>query len=160
MELGDFGDSQRKLIDTATGFSLEELAKMPDEMCERFERIQRNRRDFRSAIDDFFTVVLLTDELGHEEDWIRLKMLRYVQLLCGRQLHIARYGTDNELDGLHTGLSEEELKIAKYLRSTRCERSASDECRDNFYSFPNAPPAAHKELFRQIIDLIRQKGKE
>jgi hypothetical protein len=147
-------------VESQLGLPPRELADLPDAELSRAIAARQGWVEFWNAAQDFVTVVLLTDLIEHDEDWVRVELVRIVHLLEGAAVRDAIYGTDEMLEERYAKLRDSltELLILRYLRATRCPVSATEECRTHWWGYPSSPPKSCQRQFQEIIQSVRMRG--
>jgi len=147
-------------VESQLGLPPGELVDLPDAELSRVIAARQAWQAFWNAVQDFVTLVLLTDRIDHDEDWLRVELIRTVHLMESAAVRDAIHGSDDVIEQRYAGRSDSlsELLVLRYLRATRCPVSATEECRAHWWGYPSSPPKACQRLFEEIILSVRQRG--
>lgn len=151
---------EHAFLESLLGLSPGELADLSDAELSRVIAARQGWQEFWNAAQDFITLVLLTDRIEHDEDWLRVELIRTVHLMELAAVRDAIHGSDEVIEQRYAGRADAltELLVLRYLRATRCPVSATEECRAHWWGYPSSPPKAYQRLFEEIILSVRQRG--
>ena len=71
-------------------------------------RQRRESLEIENSIEDLQTVVLGSEAIRGDEDWMRVQILRYLQFVPARYLHVAAHGDDAAFEELYRDPTERE----------------------------------------------------
>lgn len=165
MTLDDLSPEHRAFLGALTGLdpkNLHVLWGLPESEMKEVTRRRRAALAIDNAIKDFQTVILGSQTISAEEDWVRLWILRCSQFMPSRYLYVATFGDEGEFERLARNPSENDepwFLILKYIRATRSPQSATEHCRGHFLGFPSEPPEELQEMFLKLVHGVRSRDR-